>query len=494
MVISNVNFVQFTLSICKKGVVSFLLCFTLLTFGQKVQTGIYELDYTTDARFLNQFIPMYNVQGQDQKIKDVYNSKYSPLFDKNYGIKYAVVIKKEDPNNKENYLLEMILLNKKIIDGYNVSYSDTIVRKYFRRDLSIGLNDDYWFENQQNSEGFLSCYDPSEYYSSQNLAYKFEEHNFYKKDNSFYLKDKCFIYEIDSVKVDSSSYVSDAFYGSYYSKRTNYVSINQPIMTFKMKDAKCYKDILPLQVDGVKFYTSVNGSDTTGFRVLNAGDFIAVTNETDEWYYGDCISVDGEVTAGKIFIDDVSKSESMTKIINGFTFKIKYKPHDKESWGDNGEVLGIKIYKHNKLLQVIKNAGLIDNEKAVIDIADVNFDGFFDLVIYAQSGGAGPNNSNNYYVYNQKSQKFIFNEALSNLSQPYIDFKLKTVYSAWRAGAATHGAEKHKWVKGKLVLIEYYETHFLDDVNVLETHTFLKKGKMVGKTRKVKESQLKYPF
>ncbi|TRX35331.1 hypothetical protein FNW52_11465 [Flavobacterium sp. ZT3R18] len=494
MVISNTNFIQFTLFICKKGLVSFLLCFSLLTFGQKVQTGIYELDYNTEANYLHQFIPMNSEQGQDQNIKYVYNQKYSSLFDENYGIKYAVVIKKEDPNNKENYSLEMVLLNKKIIDGYGVSYNDTIIRKYFKLDLSIGLKNNYWFESTQNGEGFLSYYDAEEYNNSQNLAYKFDDHNFYKKDNSFFLKGRYFKHEIDSVKVDSSSYVSNVPYGSYYSKMTNYVLVKQPIITFKIRDSKFYKDILPLQTDGVKFYTSVNDRDTKDFRVLNAGDFIAVTNETDEWYYGEWISVDGEVTAGKIFIEDLSKSESITKKVNGLTLKIKYILHNKEDWGDAGEIVGIKIQNKDKLLQVIKKPGLINDTENVLYTQDVNFDGYQDLVVYAQSSGSGPNNTDNYYVFNPKTQKFIFNDALSNLSQPQIDFKSKTVYAAWRGGAATHGAEKYKWIKGKLILVEYYETNYLDEVNVVETHTFLKKGKMVGKTRKVKESQLKPPF
>lgn len=461
-----------------------MLNFTLLTFAQKVQTGIYELDYNTDTSYLHQFLPKYNEQDQNQDIKSVYNHKYSSLFDENYGIKYAIVIKKEDPNNKENYNLEMILLNKKIIDGYGVSYGDTSIRKHIKFDVIIGLAANYWNESTQNVDGFLSYYYPNDYNNSQSLEYKSDIHNFYKNKDSFFLKARNFKYEIDSVKVDSSSYVSNPLYGSYYAKRTNYVSVKQPVITFKLRDTKFYKSILPIQIGGVKFYTSIND-----FQILNGGDFIAVTNETDEWYYGEYISVTGEVTAGKIFIDDLSKSELKTKNVNGLALKIKYILHDSEDWGNAGEIVGIKIYSQNKLIQVIKNPGLINDVTNVIEAVDVNFDGFLDLIVYAQSGGAGPNNSNNYYVFNPKTKKFIFNEMLSNLSQPRIDSKTKTVYAAWRDGAATHGSEKYKWINGKLVLIEYYETHYLDEVNVEETHTFLKNGKMVGKTKKIRSNE-----
>jgi hypothetical protein len=478
----------------KKGFVLFLLSCTLLTFAQKVQTGIYELDYNTDANLLHQFFPGYNEQGYDQNVKTVFNYKYSSLFDTDYGIKYAIVIQKEDPNNKANFTLEMVLLNKQMSKDYAVTYSDTIIRKYFKQDIKIDLTNQYWYESNTNGDGFLSYYNPNEYNDSQSAAYKYDAHTFYKNDNSFFLKDKNLKYEIDAVKVDSSSYFSIPLYGSGFKKRTNYATVKQPINTFKLRDSKFYKSILPIPINGVKFYTALNDKDTGTFVILNAGDFIAVTNETGEWYYGETISVDGVVTQGKIFIDDLSNSKSMTEKVNGLTLKIKYNVYNKNDWGDAGEIVSIKIKAKNKLLQVIKNPGLINDPKNILYTEDVNFDGFLDLVVYAQSGGAGPNNTNNYYIFNPKTQKFVFNDALSNLSQPEINLKTKTIFAAWRSGAANHGAEKYNWINGKLVLVEYYETNYLDDENVLETHTFLKNGKMAGKTKKIKADQLKPPF
>ena len=180
----------------------------------------------------------------------------------------------------------------------------------------------------------------------------------------------------------------------------------------------------------------------------------------------------------------------------GRKFDIYYILFNTDSYSsENGTVDFIKIYyQKGKKIQVIENAGLVNDKNNLVVFDDVNFDGYKDLVVFSHDGGAGPNNGNNYYIYDPKAHQFIFNQEISNLTQTQIDPKHKTVLSAWRDGAARHGYEKYKWIKGKFTQVEYYETYYLNTNYVEETHKFLRNGTMKGTVKKVKESQLSPPF
>jgi hypothetical protein len=146
------------------------------------------------------------------------------------------------------------------------------------------------------------------------------------------------------------------------------------------------------------------------------------------------------------------------------------------------------------LIQVIKEPGLVIDTAQLIYPIDVNFDGYPDLQIYSHSGGAGPNNGNNYYLYNPKTKQFDYHAKLSDLLQPDVNVKSKTISAAWRNGAGNWGAEKYKWINHKLTLVEYYEIRHLDGDGIAETHHKMIKGKMRKKTRIVRQEELKYPF
>ena len=177
------------------------------------------------------------------------------------------------------------------------------------------------------------------------------------------------------------------------------------------------------------------------------------------------------------------------------SIKAKYSLFEENiSLNQLGVISGIKTYYNGKLLQVIKNPGFVSDTLTVLDFEDVNFDGYDDLVIFSHDGGAGPNFGNNYFIFNLKTKNFIQNQTMSDLSQPEVNHKTKTVYAAWRNGAANHGWEKYKWIKNKLTMVEYYETNYLNEDKVRETHRFLIKGKMRGKSKTIKPEKLKSPF
>jgi hypothetical protein len=94
---------------------------------------------------------------------------------------------------------------------------------------------------------------------------------------------------------------------------------------------------------------------------------------------------------------------------------------------------------------------------------DCNFDGYPDIMLYFANGGAGPNYSYNFYLYNPATGLFDYNAALSGLSQVEVDEKKKVISSAWRSGAAGHGAARYTFINGKLTQVSYWEEYWKSD-------------------------------
>lgn len=497
-----------------KTTIWLLLITTGLTAeAQKIQSGIYAIDYTTDTTTVNTWLEKYNKQPDPQNdlLKNIYQYKYHQLIDSAYQIRYVLVINNSSSANKDSFpllankdssplqadkdnsLLQMIWLNGSIPKNYNVSYSDSLKRKFIGMELSIGRLPQSWNEMRYSGDdGFLNYADLDRFSENDTYKYQYDPGNLYITDQLFILKSHRFELIRDSVKADSSTYYSEPLFGSGYRKATNYLTYKQGLTILKLKEAVKYQSFIHLK-NKVKFYT--NPTDKTDYQPLVSGDFIALIKETDEWYFGEHISADGKRQAGRIFIDDLSAVTVKTQKVNGMDLKIRYAVNaGQESYNDRGTIESIKVYKDKKLIQVIKQPGLISDTTQLVHFADANFDGYPDLEIYSHDGGAGPNYGNNYYLYNPKTNKFEYNARMSDLSQPAINTKTRSITAAWRNGAANHGFEKYKWINRKLVQVEYYETLYRQDDKIEETHGILVNGKMKNKVRILKdESGLKFP-
>lgn len=462
--------------------------------AQKIRAGIYKLDSKIDTQLLNtRFREIHYLNFANCKTEHI-EHLFSNLIDTAYQIRYAVVV---SANSEFGGLVyKVILLNKPLSDYTKyVSYSDKIARKYLHLSLKLDTanGNRSWYSDGRLREFHTLDYEFNQFAKSdygerleKNKDYnvQYDMHNFFASPDTFILKSH-------HVKIITDSAIYQKRDDTVYNDKLPacFYKTEQQTATFTLQQAKQYKDILPIQ-KGVVFYTKNDKIK------LYAGDFIALMAEENEWYEGDYIKPNGEVLKGKIFIDSLVSGLGKIQYLHNLKVVIFYTPNDPDLYSNNyGLINSIKTYnREGKLIQVLKYPGSFTNEANVVAYADVNFDSYKDLVIFSHDGGAGPNFGNNYYIYNPKTKTFAFNEKLSDLSQPFIDEKNKLIYAAWRDGAANHGNEKYKWIKGKLKLVEYYETRYLDEDKVEETYRILINGKMKGKTRIVKEKQLKTKF
>ena len=93
------------------------------------------------------------------------------------------------------------------------------------------------------------------------------------------------------------------------------------------------------------------------------------------------------------------------------------------------------------------------------------------------------NSTENIWIYNPKTGKFIYDQKLSDFTQLFVDKKKKTIMTAFRDGCCDHSSETYKYINGKLTLVaswhEYLEGNKLTTINGK-----LVKGKMIYKTTK----------
>ena len=157
---------------------------------------------------------------------------------------------------------------------------------------------------------------------------------------------------------------------------------------------------------------------------------------------------------------------------------------------DHYAVQAIKILdrKTGKVLQEIREIGAMGSwakPNELVTIVDANFDGHPDFSILFSDGGAGPNFTNNYYLFNPKTSLFELNQQLSELPQPAVNPN-GTISSASRGSCCEHHAETYRSHRGKLVLIADWDEASTSDGKWIETTSrTLVHGKWRTKTKRV---------
>ncbi len=126
-----------------------------------------------------------------------------------------------------------------------------------------------------------------------------------------------------------------------------------------------------------------------------------------------------------------------------------------------------------------------------LSIVDINFDGYPDIDLYAASGGAGPNDTHFFYIFDPIEKTFQFNSKLSSLTQVAIDPKKKIITSAYRDGCCSHSSETYSFIAGRLTLVESWDETLQSEEGdisyVITTTGKLLNGKMIYSTTKVRE-------
>lgn len=119
-----------------------------------------------------------------------------------------------------------------------------------------------------------------------------------------------------------------------------------------------------------------------------------------------------------------------------------------------GMLAAIKVIdiKSNQTVQIMTDIGaeITNALNRCLHFVDANFDGHPDIMADFADGGASPNYSNIFYLFDPVSKQFVYDDALSELSQVEVDPLHQVIRSAWRNGAGQHGAAEYRFINGKL--------------------------------------------
>ncbi|QNK63359.1 hypothetical protein H7F33_02245 [Pedobacter sp. PAMC26386] len=298
------------------------------------------------------------------------------------------------------------------------------------------------------------------------------------------------IYKPPLVKTQS---IKDTLSGNY--KNGSNYQFEQAFFLWRGKMPKPYLDLRTNDHNDKVFIYDQPKPKAAVKDYFRKGETIVITsNDSQEWYGVDRIEVRKDNQ--KYYTMDYGMKEGTTflQTTSGWIKKedlavspwIKQKQQTKlyrfEISVEDEYLKAIKIInKKTGRQQVILDiwAELKSNPVNVIQVVDCNFDGYPDMTFLMQTGGAGPNYTDNFYLYNPITGNFDYNDELSQLSQIQINTKTKTIRSDWRDGAAHHGGEKYVFINQQLTKIADWDQQALTGYFAQESSGELVNGRWV---------------
>ncbi len=172
-----------------------------------------------------------------------------------------------------------------------------------------------------------------------------------------------------------------------------------------------------------------------------------------------------------------------------FEFKVSCSAYEDSNW-NHSFTNGIAIYRkgHKDIYQLITGHDGDSNKSCdnQISVLDANFDGYLDISLPTQNGGAGPNRTEYFFLFDARTKKFKFDQAFSDLVAAQFDPKHKEVTSSWRGSCCEHGSETYRFIKGKMVLVKTWRDFWTVDDNGNEK-MMIETGRLVNGKMRIKK-------
>jgi len=115
------------------------------------------------------------------------------------------------------------------------------------------------------------------------------------------------------------------------------------------------------------------------------------------------------------------------------------------------------------------------------ELIDMNFDGFKDILLQYGCGATG-NGQSYTWLYDPKTGRFKYNNALSQITTATAHPDTKTITSLWVGGAAVYDEETYTFQNGKLTKIKEVAQDANDKLRVLSKTTKTFRNNILIKT------------
>nr|WKF60313.1 hypothetical protein HUO10_004834 [Paraburkholderia busanensis] len=260
---------------------------------------------------------------------------------------------------------------------------------------------------------------------------------------------------------------ADAVFGSSHP----WYEITHHSDRFELATPRDYQGMLYL-TKSVPFFS--DNQRSASHTDLAAGAYVAVISAGSQWDQVERFDGNGTPTPGWIDRDDLEdlKWVDQQAATKQFRFRVAFAASE----GDADSVVPVAIEVldrvSGKRVQVIRDfyTDISTSDSATsLELVDANFDGYPDLTIAGTSGGAGPNSTSNFFLFDPKTKRFVFDKTLSDMSQIDIDVRHKLITSAQRNSCCSHSSQTFHYEGGKLVEIANWDESLSADGKWLET-------------------------
>ncbi|WP_416051090.1 XAC2610-related protein [Cupriavidus basilensis] len=274
-----------------------------------------------------------------------------------------------------------------------------------------------------------------------------------------------------------------------YGKGVNHYEMAYYADSFALDRVRPYQTILYL-TQAVPLFARAE-RDTILTR-LDAGTYVPVLSTDAQWYEIERVGRDGSITHGWVDRDDAVAVNWVAQRARTRNFLFRVAFIEGELTSDSPHAVAIEIIdrKSGVRTQVIRDFDSDPGFAApanALRVVDANFDGDPDISIFGMSGGAGPNSTENFFLFDAARRRFVFDETLSGLSQIAIDSRTRSISSAQRNSCCSHSAQTYRYAGGTLTLVSTWDESLTADGKWLETTIGrARNGKLHYQTRRTK--------
>lgn len=111
------------------------------------------------------------------------------------------------------------------------------------------------------------------------------------------------------------------------------------------------------------------------------------------------------------------------------------------SWVEDGRIFG--NYAFNNMMDTMG-----------LHVVDVNFDGYKDVIIFNDYGGAHSNSWYDCWLWDAETSSFVTSESFTAICNPALDPEKKYIYSSGGSGAEFWGGSVYRFINGEFVMTD----------------------------------------
>lgn len=140
-----------------------------------------------------------------------------------------------------------------------------------------------------------------------------------------------------------------------------------------------------------------------------------------------------------------------------------------DDW-DTGFILGLDVYDENGMYILSEDFSYMDDGKIYgnyalynmmdtmgMHVVDANFDGYRDVIIIKDFGGAHSNSWYDCWLWDVETASFAHSESFAAICNPAFDAELECIYSWGGSGVEYWGGSIYKYSNGEFILTNHLD-------------------------------------